>query len=103
MVTTIDVTSCVPDSPSITSLSCSNDTMHIAWDSAVTDDNLPTSFAIEVNKVIYRVLPSANNLQIHGCEDSIVLVTAENNCGKSIPAMGTMSTTTTTCDKSCKL
>ena len=102
MVTIIDVASCVPDSPSITSLSCSNNTMSIAWDSAETDNNLPTAFAVQVNKVTYEVSPSTNSLQIHGCEDSIVLVTAENKCGKSIPAIAIMSTTTIYDASSCK-
>ena len=93
MVTKIDVTSCIPDLPSITSLSCSNDTMYIAWYSAETDDNLPTAFVIEVNQVTYRVSSSTSSLQLHGCENSVVSVIAENNCGKSIPAMATMSTT----------
>lgn len=90
MVTKIDVTSCTPNSPSITSLSCSNDTIHIAWNSA----DLVTAYIVQINKTTYRVPPSTNSFKVHGCKDITVLVTAKNNCGKSVPALATMHTTT---------
>lgn len=101
VVTKVDVTSCVPSSPSITSLSCSNGTIYIAWSSAKTDSNLLTAYVVEINKATYRISPSTNSLRIHVCEDSVVSVTAENSCGRSVPAMSTFYTTTL--DTSCKL
>ena len=101
VITKVDVTSCVPDSPLITSLSCNNDTVYIAWSSGETNSDLPTDFIVEVNKVTQRVSPSTYSLEVYDCKDSDVSVTAENNCGRSIPAMATIYTTTL--DRSCKL
>ena len=101
MVTKIDVTSCIPNSPSVTSLSCSNNVIYIAWDSVETHSNLLISYIVEVNGETYRVSPSTNSLEVNGCKDGVVLLTAENNCGKSIPTMATIYTSTV--DRSCKL
>ena len=94
VITKIDVTSCVPNPPSITSLSCSNDTVYITWSSGDMHSDLPTDFIVKVNKVTQRVPPGTNSLEIHGCTDSDVSVTAENRCGRSIPAITTIYTTT---------
>ena len=94
VVTKIDVASCIPTLPSITGLYCNNNTIHIIWNSAEIYSNLLTAFIVEVNKVIYRVSPRTSSLGVHGCKDSVVLVTAENNCGRSVPARATLYTTT---------
>jgi len=95
MITRIDVTSCVPKSPSITRISCNNDTIYIVWKSVEIYSNLLiTAFIVKVNKMTYRVSPSISNLEVDGCEDSVVSVTAENDCGRSIPAMAAIYITT---------
>ena len=101
VITKVDVTSCIPNPPSITSLSCSNDTVYIAWSSEEMHSDLPTDFIVEVNKVTQRVSPGTNSLEIHGCKDTDVSVTAENHCGRSRPAIATIYTTTLR--YSCKL
>ena len=103
VITKIDVTSCIPDPPLITSLSCNNDTIYIAWSPGETNSDLPTDFIVEVNKVTHRVVsPSTNSLEVYSCKDSDVSVTAENSCGRSIPAMATIYTTTIN-RSSCKI
>lgn len=97
VVTKIDVASCLPDSPSITSLGCSNDTIHITWSSGERNVNLSSAFIVEVNKVIYKVSSSTRSLKVHSCKDSFVSVIAENGCGKSMPVIGTIYTTKSSC------
>ena len=94
VVTKIDVTSCIPDPPLITSLSCGNDSVYITWSSGEANSDLPIDFIIEVNKVIHRVPPGTNSLEVYDCKDSDVSVTAENSCGRSIPAVATIYTST---------
>ena len=94
VITKIEVTSCIPNPPLITSLSCSNDSVYIAWSPGEENSDLPTDFIIEVNRVIHRVPPGTNSLVVYGCKDSDVSVTAENSCGRSIPAVATIYTST---------
>lgn len=97
MVTKIDITSCVPKPPSITSINCNNDTIQISWNSAEVYSNMLTAFIVEVNKIAHIVSPFTSNFEIHGCKDSVISVTAENDCGRSIPAMATIYTATGYC------